>query len=138
MAGTGGTSKNSSVSSPPLQALLSPYASLLEAEELEPNPVAEAVAVLGFGVGNLEVELLALRSTRDEKLLFELRVLPMKGCLVLASGDARAEEGVAELVFLGIKLGDGCVNRGSSGILALVFIVVGLEFALAPEAAAAA
>jgi hypothetical protein len=66
----------------------------------------------------------------------ELRLTPpVKGCLALASGDSRADEGVAEFVFLGIKLGDGCANLGNSGnfdaaeLLALV-IVLGL-FAVA-------
>ena len=31
----------------------------------------------------------------------------VNGCLAFASGEARADEGVAELVFLGIRLGDG-------------------------------
>jgi hypothetical protein len=39
----------------------------------------------------------------------------VNGCLAFASGEARADDGVAELVFLGIRLGDGCASLGSSG-----------------------
>ena len=41
----------------------------------------------------------------------------MNVCLEFASGEARAEDGVAELVFRGIRLGEGCVSLGSSGSL---------------------
>jgi hypothetical protein len=42
---------------------------------------------------------------------------PVNGCLEFASGEARAEDGVEELVFRGIRLGDGCASLGSSGSL---------------------
>lgn len=66
MAGTGGTSKNSSVSSSALQALLSPNASLDGATDvLDAKPVADDVVFLGFGVGNLEPWPFEFRSMRD-------------------------------------------------------------------------
>ncbi len=66
MAGTGGTSKNSSGSSSPLHALLSPNMSLADdVEALDENPVAEEVLILGLGVGSLDEEPFVGRSTSD-------------------------------------------------------------------------
>ena len=61
----------------------------------------------------------------------------MNGCLEFASGEARAEDGVDELVFRGIRLGDGCASLGSSGsldgavMLALPDVVAAVAAALA-------
>jgi hypothetical protein len=66
IAGTGGTSKNSSVSSSPLHALLSPNMSLADDVEAPgANPVADDVVILGFGVGSLDEEPFGGRSTSD-------------------------------------------------------------------------
>jgi hypothetical protein len=66
IAGTGGTSKNSSVSSSALHALLSPNMSLADdVEALDANPIADDVVILGFGVGSLDEEPFGGRSMSD-------------------------------------------------------------------------
>lgn len=61
----------------------------------------------GFGVGKREDDvLLAATFANDEKLDFEVKLVPPPESN-LASGDARADDGVALLVFLGIRLGLG-------------------------------
>jgi hypothetical protein len=65
IAGTGGTSKNSSVSSSAFQGLLSPSASRVDTEVLDANPTAEFVVFRNFGVGSLDPVPFAPRSMRD-------------------------------------------------------------------------